>query len=310
MEYLFRKDIYDWNSWGEVYQSISDFQELIKAIFIKENLSGYEQISNLTPGTNAVFKVGNYVIKIFAPKESGANTDIDYNAEMSSIKSAITGGINTPRVITASYIEDRYVFRYFIMDYIDGQEAGNVLKSYSSHQKLNFVHKLKENLYKLNTIPIEQVNPDSIKKRAINNIRWDKYTDAIKAQISDILMSHNLSPLTYVHGDITADNVMVDVNEDLFIIDFADSTIAPIEYEYPPIIFDLFDFDQEMIHEFMKGIDYDVFIEKLFVSTLLHEFGAFFVKDIYKKCTGNDIDELTDIYEIKRLIYSKFLIST
>ena len=66
----FLEEINDWNSWGKVFQSIAAFENLIKKIFKKENLS-CKEISRLTAGSNAVFKVGNFVIKIFAPIEAG-----------------------------------------------------------------------------------------------------------------------------------------------------------------------------------------------------------------------------------------------
>ncbi len=303
MEHLFKKDIIDWNSWGSVFQSIDDFKKLIQEIFIRENLKGYDKIYNLTPGTNAVFKVGNYVVKIFAPKESGANTDEDYNAEMDAMERAIEKGINTPNIVAAGSIQDKYMFKYFIMDYLDAKEAGNILNGYSYNQKVNFAQKLKENLNKLNTTPQNYNNSDFIKERAINNERWNQFLLSIRLQISDILSDYDLSQCVYVHGDITADNVMIDKHDNLFIIDFADSTIAPAEYEYPPIIFDLFNFDVELIHAFIKDMDYNIFIDKLFISILLHDFGANFVESIYRKYTNKDISELENIYEIKRLVF-------
>lgn len=308
MGYLFEKDIYNWNSWGEVYQSIPDFRSLIESIFIKEKLLGCENISCLTPGSNAVFKTGNNVIKIFAPKESGVDTEKDYFTEIDSIKRAIMVGIETPRIISSSNIQDKYMFRYIIMDYIEGKEAGNIIKTYSRNQKAEFVKKLKANLSKYNQMPTEIVNDSLLKNRAINNKKWYKFSDNVRSQIVEILKDHTLSSLVYVHGDITADNVIVDNNENLHIIDFADSTIAPFEYEYPPIIFDLFNFDKELIFEFIKDIDYDVFIEKLFIGTLLHDFGADFISIIYNKYTGKDVCELSNIHDIKTLLYPKFLL--
>jgi serine/threonine protein kinase len=307
MNYLFKRDIYDWNSWGAVFQSIEAFRPLIEAIFIKEGLLGYDHLSNLTPGTNGVFKAGGYVIKIFAPKESGANTDADYHTELNSMKRAIEKGINTPRVIAASYIEDKYLFRYLIMDYIEGQEAGSIIKNYSFHQKIDFVNKLKENLHKINTHPAEEIDTELIKNRAIDNKRWEKFSDTVKAQRENLLRAYELSSPVYVHGDITADNVMIDSEDNIFIIDFADSTIAPVEYEYPSIVFDLFDSDKEMVYELTKDMYYDDFIEKLFMGILLHQYGDVFVNIIYNKCTDKDISKLTDIYEIKELIARAFL---
>ena len=70
MSYLFNADIHDWPSWSKVFQSIEAFEPLIKYIFSKHKLL-FSAIEKLKPGTNGVFKVGAYVVKIFAPKESG-----------------------------------------------------------------------------------------------------------------------------------------------------------------------------------------------------------------------------------------------
>jgi tRNA A-37 threonylcarbamoyl transferase component Bud32 len=99
-----------------------------------------------------VFKVDNFVVKIFAPVESGFNTEVDYNYEILGMKRAISLGINIPNVIAASYIEDKYLFRYIIMDYIDGKDAKDILKNYSANEKIAFVRQLKENIIKMNTV--------------------------------------------------------------------------------------------------------------------------------------------------------------
>lgn len=103
---VFIKEINGWKAWGNVFQSIGDFRNLIKEIFTKESLSDIEEIANLTPGTNAVFRVGSYVIKIFAPEEAGVNSDADFNAEMQAMQRTIAMGINTPKIIAASSIQD------------------------------------------------------------------------------------------------------------------------------------------------------------------------------------------------------------
>jgi hypothetical protein len=96
MAFLFRKEINDWPSWATVFQSIDEFRPLIRAIFEREMLEGVDRVSELTPGTNAVFRVGEYVIKIFAPEESGVNSDADYEAELQSMRRAQQQGIRTP----------------------------------------------------------------------------------------------------------------------------------------------------------------------------------------------------------------------
>ncbi|OBY78226.1 hypothetical protein BBG47_17725 [Paenibacillus sp. KS1] len=304
MSHAFAKEIHNWDSWGAVYQSIEDFRQLIEVIYRKENLSGAEHIFQLTPGTNAVFRAGSYVIKIFAPKESGANTDAEYQAEISAMERAIQQGIHAPNVIAASYIQDNYLFRYIIMDFIQGQEAGKVLSGWTFPQKEAFVKQLLANLDKLNTLPSEHVDASAIKQRVARNTRWNFFSESIRAQIAEIVTESPISQPVYVHGDITAENVMVDDGGQLFIIDFADSTIAPAEYEYPPILFSLFDFDADLIQLFRReiGCSREVFIDKLFLAILLHEFGFVFVKMICEKYSDQDAHALTDIYEVKRML--------
>ena len=150
MKNFFTEEIYNWDTWGQVYQSIPAFEELVKRIFEHENLT-CGKITHLAPGSNAVFRVDNYVIKIFAPIESGVNTQIDYSVEMLGMKRAMDVGIDIPNVIATSHIQDKYLFRYIIMEYVDGKEAKDVLKFYSNSKKKDFLKQLRSNLKKLNT---------------------------------------------------------------------------------------------------------------------------------------------------------------
>ena len=69
MKYLFQNNIHNLSSWGQVFQSIEAWEPLINFILKKEKLP-VSKIENLEPGSNAVFKSGSHVVKIFAPKES------------------------------------------------------------------------------------------------------------------------------------------------------------------------------------------------------------------------------------------------
>lgn len=307
MSYLFHKEINNWDSWGAVYQSIEDFRPLIQEIFEREQLAGSADISLLKPGTNAVFKAGCYVIKIFAPTQSGLNTDQDYHAELLSMQRAINHGIRTPRIVAASTIVDKYVFKYMIMDYIEGQSAGDAIRSFTLLQKRQFVGKLQCDLAKLNTLPDQQISREAVIERAVHNDRWKVVSPVVRLQIADFLSAYEITTCVNVHGDLTGDNVLIDPTENVYIIDFADSTLAPAEYEYPPIVFELFHSDAAAVNLFLQGLEmnYDRFIDQLFAGTILHDFGANFVKDIYETYTGRNVRELSDIAEIKRLIYAQ-----
>lgn len=305
MTNLFTNEIHDWNSWGAVYQSIEAFKPLIHEIFAREQLKGSEQISHLKPGTNAVFKAGTYVIKIFAPTSSGLNTDQDYKAERLAMQRAIDQSVRTPNIVAASKIVDKYEFKYIIMDFIEGQSTGDAIQGFTLEQKRQFVGKLHEDMVKLNTLPDVEVGRDVIMERVIHNDRWNIVSPGVKKQVENFLYQYELGTCMYVHGDLTGDNVLIDSKEQVYIIDFADSTIAPVEYEYPGIVFELFHSDAETVHEFIKcrNLNYNEFIELLFAGTLLHDFGANFVKFIYEKHTGKGIGEMSQISEFKELIH-------
>ena len=132
---LFTEQINNWDDWGKVFQSILAFTPLVEHIFQKENLP-LAKIENLEPGTNAVFKVGEYVIKIFAPQGMGEDYDTNVDVELFGMRLANAQGVPAPKLIADGFIEDKYRFRYMIMEYIDGKLLNEILPSdprYTTH---------------------------------------------------------------------------------------------------------------------------------------------------------------------------------
>ena len=129
---LFPGEIKNWEDWGNVFQSITAFKPLVEYILEKENLP-VADIENLTPGTNAVFKVGNYVVKIFAPNESGIDQSDDKKTELFAINRANQMGISAPKLISYGYTEDKYHFAYMIMGFINGIEFLEVVKTMTTN---------------------------------------------------------------------------------------------------------------------------------------------------------------------------------
>jgi len=108
---LFTGQITNWDEWGNIYQSLPAFASLTEHIFQKENLP-LAQIENLTPGTNAVFKVGEYVVKIFAPNESGIDQSLDLQTELFATARANVLGVSAPKLITHGFIEVDLIASY------------------------------------------------------------------------------------------------------------------------------------------------------------------------------------------------------
>lgn len=133
--YLFNEDIGSWDDWGRVFQSIAVFEPLVGAIMKEEKLA-FDRIYNLTPGTNAVFRVGEYVLKIFAPEECGRGQNRDFETEVFALKFAVEHGVTAPRLVGSGAYKDKYVFHYIVLDYVEGREFNDEVKSMSDGQKV------------------------------------------------------------------------------------------------------------------------------------------------------------------------------
>jgi len=126
----------DWKKWGHIFQDIDYFRPLIEEIFKNEDLGDIEKISNVTPGTNAVFKVNNYVVKIFVPNEVKPWKEDDFKNEKENIKRAIERGINTPKLIGEGFIENKYIWNYLIFEYIDAKEVKDKIIHFTINDKV------------------------------------------------------------------------------------------------------------------------------------------------------------------------------
>lgn len=134
---LFTRQINNWKDWGRLFQSVPAFAPLVEYIFKKEGLP-LTKIENLTPGTNAVFKVGDLVVKIFAPAESGTDQSLDLQTELFAAQWANMTGVSAPRMISNGIVEDRYRFAYIISEYIEGLVFTDSVRNMTGMEKTAF----------------------------------------------------------------------------------------------------------------------------------------------------------------------------
>jgi len=294
---LFRSQIDNWDDWGEVFQSISAFKPLVEEILKRENLP-LATIENLTPGTNAVFKVGDYVVKIFAPAESGMDQTIDLQTELFAIRQAEIIGISTPKMVAHGFVEDKYRFAYIITEYVDGTLFEEVsldgVEGMSVPEKIAFGHKLREITDKMN-IPCEPFNGIDVIKDESRYARWNKYPERFKAERLSYIYSHDYGEKVFVHGDLCADNILLTPKGDIFIIDFADAVLAPMVYEHGHVAVALFDFDSALLKGFFGDYTIEELTEICFNGLLIHDFGG----DIVEQHVGDpkELKSLADLQE-------------
>ena len=295
MKQLFEHSISNWDEWSNVYQNIEAWQPLIKDIYELEGLP-LVQIEHLVPGTNAVFKLGNTVVKIFAPKESGMDAQEDYNTELFGLRRANKLGVLAPELIANGCVYDKYDFLYLIMEHIDGNNLSDIEEYLTDCDKEKIGRKLREITDKLNT-PCREFNNIDVVLRAIENKRWDIFPERFKKERADYLRQLRIRDKVYVHGDLHCDNVFLDADKNVYIIDFADALLAPAEYEIAALC-GMFDYQDSYMHGYF-GVNYckNQIAEEYFKGVLLHDFGA----DIIKSSLGN-IDEITDLDDLKNRI--------
>jgi len=260
---LFTERIHNWQDWGKVFQSIPAFLPLLNHILQKEKLPA-AKIKNLTPGTNAVFKAGRYVIKIFAPPELGMEVGTNFDTELFGIKRANALSIPAPKLIASGEIEDKYRFRYMIMEFLKGIPFGAIESRLAYDEKVIVGRNLRKITDKLNT-PCKNFDPVDVLQNAMNNEGWADYPDYFNterlAYLADMCINENEK--VYCHGDMNPDNIYVDEKLELSIIDFADAMYVPAGYEQALIASELFCFERP----YMTGY-----------------FGAYTVSDIVELC--------------------------
>lgn len=278
---FFQETISDWKDWGRVYQSIPAFTELVREIYRREGLPFFP-LQNLTPGTNAVFRVGGTVAKVFFPVESGLDPVPDFTNESAVCRFLTSQGVPTPRVLACGSVEDRYRFYYILTEFVPGTEAGGFLASASDAEKSNFVQELNYILCKLNVPAADLLPPVDLRRQATENPRLAQLSPALRTELKRRAEQADLSCPVLVHGDLTGENLLVQENGRVVVIDCADAHLAPKWYEYGPIVCELFRCDPALTAQF-AGEDKERFLSALLDSLAVHDFGPDLLRESAKR---------------------------
>lgn len=292
---LFTEKIECWEDWGRVYQSIPAFERLAVFIMEKENLPK-TKITHLTPGTNAVFRAGEYVLKIYAPKESGMDQTDSRRTELFAAEHAEKAGVSTPSVVAAGEIEDTYSFAYMIMKYVKGKELGQVLKDSNEEEQFWLGRQLKRLTNAMN-MPCAPFNNIQVISDPDRSKRWKPYSEAFRDDRASYLKEHDFGEFVFTHGDLCADNILVEEHgkqSKLMIIDFADSVLAPRCYEPSLIAFEYGRYPA-FLRGFWEGEDLELAAGQVFHGILIHDFGGDIVRSAFQGATG--FERVKELYE-------------
>lgn len=293
---LFQRIIRDWKSWGEVFCDLPSFEPLCREILKREGLAEDADLTGLTPGTNAVFRAGGLVLKIYVPAESGMDSQRDYETEKAVSERLAGLDIRTPRLVCAGEIRDAYLFRYLIMEYMPGEEAGRVFARWQSKQRQAFAEELAGVLRRLHQ-PFAQLPAINCLQRAGGNPRLQQLPQPMRRSFCRRL--ERIRPFyagvdpVLVHGDLTGENVLIRPDGSFGLIDFADARTAPDVYEWPPLVFELLRCDPAAVGV-LAGGRIAGFVRELLDGLVMHDFGPDLVMTWQERCGKQfrDLEEL------------------
>ena len=301
MPELFSRNIDGWPSWGEVFCDLDAFAPPCREILKRERMDGLPR-GRLTPGTNAVFSAGPYVLKIFAPLQSGLDTLFDYRTELAMLRYASGVGIHAPRLKACGEIRDRYLFRYLIVERVEGT-AGDRLLFLTESEQDQAIRAIVQDLARLHGGNASELRtvltppPDPAE-----NERWTKVPAALADEMLALSRTVPVTAPVPVHGDLTRDNLLLRRTRsgvEPVWIDFADSHLAPACYELPPLVFELLMGEGRMVRVLCgeMGQTLAAALRDVLYGLSLHDFGADILRQYFERRKQETVPEHLETLE-------------
>lgn len=299
---LFTKKIDGLQSWSEVFCDEKAFGPLVGEVLRRHGLPE-AQARGLTPGTNAVFRAGAYVVKLYAPRESALHDETGGLGEYQASLAAAQAGVALPKPIARGVVEDRYRFDYLIMEYSAGREVGSVIPALTNGEKRRLgaqMRALCDALHgaEVNACPACAVD---VLQRSLCNERWawvpQMLAEQLKERAGMVWNRREVRVLT--HGDLTGENLLCSPDGALTVLDFGDAVLAPVCYEWPALFLEGMQADGEVLAGFMGADRAEDWAEALLDGLSLHDFAGNLIAEFAKR-KGLDVSEFSDVPALRR----------
>ena len=200
-------------------------------------------------------------------------------------------GVSVPKLVVRGAIADRYLFRYLVMEYIQGETLGDRRASLSSGEKREIGRQLRRIVDGWAT-PCGDFNGIDVIARSLRSPRWRAAPERFRAEWEQFLRGYRGGDNVYVHGDLTAENLLVCPNGKLTVIDFADSVRAPEIYETMPIVCDAFCFDRDFLEGYFGHYDPATLAKRCLEGILIHEYGWQTAKGLF-----GDFESIRELFD-------------
>lgn len=201
----------------------------------KDILGNIETINEINSGfNNTIFNVNNkYIIKVCENKSLENLFDVENNFYNEN-----NNNLNIPKLYKFDRSKNIVPYVYEIIEKIDGKSIYYYWHKWNEVEREHFIHKLIE---ALNIVHKYKKTNDTWKDNLKNEIiiNYNKcinlFNEEEKDIISkafdfydDILFDNHYA---LIHNDLHFDNILLDKNNEIKIIDFNDSIIAPFDYD-------------------------------------------------------------------------------
>lgn len=272
---IMQKKLIDLDDWKDFIAENSAIDEIAKNI-LKECAISPQKFERINVGTNAIFDLGDTILKIYASYEETQHAWLDCRREIILSNLLKNAPFCVPSIIRTGYICDRYKMYYNILKKFNGLHSFFSGKYNSDLPEYNtYIKGLHKVIQYINNIPIN-IHTAQFYSKPIRN--FDKNNDEYSQYLRNYF-SNNIFNLGVVHGDLSETNIYLDYKENIVVLDFEDWMYAPTIVEYPTICFELLKTPQN-IQAFFNYTSLNNFIEMLIAGVLLHNESNRFLKNI------------------------------
>jgi len=294
---LFAATITDEHSWKSCWQSKETYIPLLKHIYQINKLS-FGEVSTFSECSNAVFRIGETILKIFYPQETAIKDGGEYMAELEGLKFCNGLGINTPDIICNGIIHDSvYTFPYIVMNYINGIDADTAFMKYSQSEKVEHVKKLKE-LVDIISVPTNINIPRYDEPCRINHNFWNRMPTLFQEDRMRYIENATFPDAVFNQGDFGGQNIIIDTQGRLHMIDFASCLKAPWYYEMP--IWE----DSVLMDAYYGDYKNDDFYDTLLMATLVYHWSPFNIENDANDL-GVDVNSITSVAALRDLLVTR-----
>lgn len=285
----------DIKNWDHIKHKIKIFMPILTRISKTCNID-FDDIEPCIPSSNAVFKTKEYIIKIFPPKQICC--DSDYLVEVEALKHFDGLDVKVPKLLSNGRIHFIYPFDYIVMTRVKGSNFSIIEGHLEEQGKYEFAKRIRAIQERLNTkcVSIRAYDPSD------NNFfqeSWSEFPSSFVQERVTYLKSLDFNETVFVNGDLNPDNVLIDNQNEIYIIDFGDAYNAPVEYELACMMCYLFAFEAPYIKPYLEAYSLDELVDKCFKGVLLHKFGSNMIK-----CNFGNPEDIGSLKELKRRIHT------